>query len=51
MSDSPQWHGTTILSLRKGNRLLFGDDAVSDGLVEVGARQHSRLSTITLLLV
>jgi ATP-dependent HslUV protease subunit HslV len=32
MSDSPQWHGTTILSLRKGNRVVIaGDGQVSIG--------------------
>ena len=32
MSDPQQWHGTTILSLRKGNRVVIaGDGQVSIG--------------------
>ena len=42
MSDTQQWHGTTILSLRKGNRVVIaGDGQVSIGqtVVKSNARK------------
>ena len=42
MSDPQQWHGTTILSLRKGNRVVIaGDGQVSIGqtLIKSNARK------------
>jgi ATP-dependent HslUV protease subunit HslV len=47
MSDTQQWHGTTILSLRKGNRVVIaGDGQVSIGqtIIKANARKVRSLS-------
>jgi ATP-dependent HslUV protease subunit HslV len=47
MSDPQQWHGTTILSLRKGNRVVIaGDGQVSIGqtIIKSNARKVRPLS-------
>jgi ATP-dependent HslUV protease subunit HslV len=47
MSDPAQWHGTTILSVRKGGRVVMaGDGQVSVGatVVKSGARKVRRLA-------
>ena len=38
MSDPQQWHGTTILSLRKGNRVVIA----GDGQVSIGPGSYLR---------
>jgi ATP-dependent HslUV protease subunit HslV len=46
MSETPTWHGTTILSVRKGNRVVVaGDGQVSLGstVVKANARKVRRL--------
>jgi len=46
MSETPTWHGTTILSVRKGNRVIVaGDGQVSLGstVVKANARKVRRL--------
>ena len=47
MSDPQQWHGTTILSLRKGNRVVIaGDGQVSVGqtIIKANARKVRSLA-------
>jgi len=46
MSDSPTWHGTTIISVRKGDKVVIGGDGqVSMGatIVKSNARKVRRL--------
>lgn len=48
MSDSHQWHGTTILSVRRGNDVVIaGDGQVTMGSIQVkaNARKVRRLSS------
>jgi ATP-dependent HslUV protease subunit HslV len=48
MSDIPQWHGTTILTVRKGNRVVIaGDGQVSLGqtVIKGNARKVRPLGT------
>jgi ATP-dependent HslUV protease, peptidase subunit HslV len=48
MSDPQQWHGTTILTLRKGNRVVIaGDGQVSLGqtIIKSNARKVRRIGT------
>ncbi len=48
MSEIPQWHGTTILSVRKGNRVVIaGDGQVSLGqtIIKGNARKVRPLGT------
>lgn len=47
MSDGPGWHGTTILAVRRGGRVVIaGDGQVSlgDTVIKGGARKVRRLS-------
>ncbi|MCP4923947.1 MAG: ATP-dependent protease subunit HslV [bacterium] len=47
MSNSPQWRGTTILSVRRGNKVVIaGDGQVTMGSIQVksNARKVRRLS-------
>jgi ATP-dependent HslUV protease subunit HslV len=47
MNEPPQWHGTTILSLRKGNRVVVaGDGQVSIGqvIIKSNARKVRHLA-------
>lgn len=48
MSDTQQWHGTTILTVRKGNRVVIaGDGQVSLGqtVIKSNARKVRRIGT------
>jgi ATP-dependent HslUV protease subunit HslV len=48
MSDSPIWHGTTIIAVRKGNKMVIaGDGQVSMGatIVKSNARKVRRLKS------
>ncbi len=53
MSDTPSWHGTTILSVRKGGRVVVaGDGQVSLGqtVIKANARKVRRIGGGNILL-
>lgn len=53
MSDTPSWHGTTILSVRKGGRVVIaGDGQVSLGqtVIKANAKKVRRIGNGSILV-